>query len=174
MANDHQQLLEPILIHERVTQSTWSTLTCYLRQMLLYLVIAIPTLLLPVLYLSYLGVESIATPGMPQQRSITDLPRRNINRSCFAYDGWSILLQPMQQLQRVIWQRKGTVLWHVWSRDEHSTRYIAHRPGTRHRSHHTYTGQTYSVRNISARLIIRRRCGRRFYFWKQTCRTAAN
>ena len=44
MANDLQQLPEPMLIHERVTQSTWSAVTGYLRQMLLYIVIVIPTL----------------------------------------------------------------------------------------------------------------------------------
>ena len=80
----------------------------------------------------------------------------------------------MQQLQRVIWQRKSTVLWQVWSRDEHSNRYVAHRPGKPRRSHHTYTRQTYLVRNISLRLVLRRRCGRRFYFWKDTSRAAAN
>ena len=32
---------------------------------------------------------------------------------------------------------------------------------------------TYSVRNISVRSLPRRRCGRRFYFWKDTNRTAA-
>ena len=38
----------------------------------------------------------------------------------------------------------------------------------------TYIYQTYSVRNISVCLILRRRCGRSFDFWKDISRTAAN
>ena len=57
MANYHEHLLEPILIHEIVTQSTWSTGTC---DYFLYFTC-----------LFYLRAESIA---MPQQRPITPLP----------------------------------------------------------------------------------------------------
>ena len=90
---------------------------------------------------------------MPQQRSITPLPRRsNINRSHLSYYGWSILLQSMQQLQRVIWQRKGTVLWQAWSRDEHSNRYVAHGPRKSRRSHHTYT--QYEISPYDAVVVV--------------------
>lgn len=111
---------------------------------------------------------------MRESRSCTatSLPRRNINRSCFAYDGWSILLQLTKQLQRESCQRKGTTPLQVWSRDEHPNGNVSQRSCNPRGSHCTYT--IYQTDMISTILLCTVYSVVVFFFWKDARRTVVS
>lgn len=118
-------------------------------------------LLLGVPYSSeYLRAEYVA---MSQKWFTSPLLHRNIIiRSCIAYDWSPILLQLTQQLHPVIWQGKGAMLYHVWSRDGRAIDNIS-RPDVL-----SYAAYTIHVADRHARYDIaslHEAICRRFYPW---------
>ena len=142
-------MLEPIQNHERVTQSAGPTGMCYLRQMSISLVIAIPTLLLLVLNLSVwvtCGIHCYATTKVncsfaaPQQRQPLLLRLWRVISPSAANTKTATRILATWRHGVVTGLKQGRAIKPLRT---------THRSGNPRGSHYTYILQTYSVRNIS-------------------------
>ena len=127
--------------------------------------------LLPVLYSSVLFTIGIHRYAATKVHYSFAAPQQHLP---FLLRLWRVInpsTANATQLQRVIWQSHGVVTGLKQGR--------AFKPLCSTQTWQTaqvspYIYQTYWVRNISVCLMLRRRCDRRYYFWKDTSRTAAN